>query len=91
MKQQNEEQTRKVVREHLMSSFLEVQLIEAQQFEAQAIQQMDGSQDAHKIPSLRLDALWKPLMRLFRRFLKKNALPKETFEWIKGKSIFEQG
>ena len=37
------------------------------------------------------DVLWKPLLRLFRRYLKKNALSKEKYQTIRDKPIYNQG
>ena len=33
------------------------------------------------------DLLWKPLVRRFRRYLKKEALPAESYAWIFSKPI----
>jgi hypothetical protein len=40
---------------------------------------------------LKKDAAWKPLIRLFRRFLKKNALPKEIYDQVQKVPLAEQG
>ena len=37
------------------------------------------------------DVLWKSLLRLFRRFLKKEALSKQSFQLIEEKSLASQG
>lgn len=40
---------------------------------------------------LKKDAMWKPLIRLFRRFLKKDVLSKATYEMIHSQPIVVQG
>ena len=40
---------------------------------------------------LKKDAMWKPLIRLFRRFLKKDVLSKATYEMIHSQPIYAQG
>ena len=37
------------------------------------------------------DVLWKPLLRLFRRYLKNEALSSQTYKEIKAKPIVQQG
>ena len=40
---------------------------------------------------LKKDAVWKPLIRLFRRYLKKNALSHSTYTSIHSRPLSEQG
>ena len=37
------------------------------------------------------DAVWKPVIRLFRRYLKKDAMPKAMYKRIHAQAICEQG
>mmetsp|Transcript_38270 Transcript_38270/g.50192 ORF Transcript_38270/g.50192 Transcript_38270/m.50192 type:complete len:92 (-) Transcript_38270:402-677(-) len=37
------------------------------------------------------DAVWKPLIRHFRRFLKKDALPPETYQKVHLQKLKQQG
>ena len=39
----------------------------------------------------RKDLLWKPLIRMFRRFLKKDALTLDTYEGIRAECLTKQG
>lgn len=43
------------------------------------------------VRQMKKDAAWKPLIRLFRRFLKKEALSKATYQQIHGSPLAEQG
>lgn len=38
-----------------------------------------------------MDLLWKPLIRMFRRYLKKDALPLDSYESIREESYTRQG
>ena len=39
----------------------------------------------------RRDLIWRPLLRMFRRFLKKDALSIDAYERIRGKPLVRQG
>ena len=39
----------------------------------------------------RRDLIWRPLLRMFRRFLKKDALSIDAYERIRGKPLARQG
>jgi hypothetical protein len=41
--------------------------------------------------SRRKDLVWKPLLRMFRRYLKKDALMLESYDGIRSESIRDQG
>ncbi len=40
---------------------------------------------------MKKDAIWKPLIRLFRRYLKKDALPPSVYSTVRAKPLKEQG
>ena len=40
---------------------------------------------------MKKDALWKPLIRLFRRYLKKDALPQKVYNEVRLEPLAKQG
>ena len=56
------------------------------------VSQFEGQQQRNRMAfNFKKDAAWKPLIRCFRRFLKKVALPRETYLMIRTKPLPEQG
>jgi len=50
-----------------------------------------GMQRMNLVLGFKKDTIWKPLIRLFRRYLKKNALSMIEYEQIHDRPLHEQG
>ena len=59
--------------------------------DAQMFNGMDPTQFMNSTTYFKKDLLWKPLVRRFRRYLKKEALPWETYQRIFSKPVIKWG